>query len=1012
MYLEKVISTSQGLLQETSLSKLCSKLLSVVLDNTTIEKIQILIRSGENYCIRGLADRSGFMKTIDQQAALSERSFPVTIFEIAKKSANTFSLHFDENSIHTSGDEYIKTIKPFVVYFIPIISNNQKLGYLYLENDKEDHDISVEELSFIEKLMPYIAISFRNVTIYENLNKDIEQSSTDLDAEKEKAEKYFENLKILGEIGKDIGAHHTIEGIINAVYDNVNKLMDATVFDIGVYNEKENRIEFPNSIERGKKLSFNYIDLNDNSKIGVLSFKYEKEVLIHNFTKEYNKYFPELVKPPKPTSGALTKSVIYLPLTIKGKKVGLMTVQSFKEAQYTTYHLNILKNLSGYISIALDSAMVYGEEKGKTEELLTITKEHEGELEKAYENIKTVTEIGQNITANLDVSGVLKTVYQNISNFIDAPTFAVGLHDQKMQRLNFYGIDNKNINEINQGSDSLNSKNLLSTWCFENEKTILINDKEAELKNYLPDVEQFPKQINNNSYIYIPLFGKKDKLGVITAQSAYKGAFDEANLNFMKNLALYVGIAMENAVQYEKLKGEVVSTSQEVSKKEEKISSQRDELAKAYRNVKLLSEIGQNIIKHLSVEKIISAVYEEINTLMEAQSFGIGLCDYLKKEITYTGFIKNGEVVPEFKEPLLKDQSLSGWSAMHSKEVFISNPEELEKYISDASKLVIPVDGSVIHIPLISKKHVIGVLTLQSPHTKAYTAAHLGIVRNIAIYTTIALINASSFKQMEIQKEELEKNSEKVTSSIKYAKRIQSAMLPVRTLIKEILPESFVFFKPRDIVSGDFFWFKKIKNKTFVAAVDCTGHGVPGAFMSMIGNNLLNEIVVSSHIESPDKILNELHEKITYLLRQGETDNKDGMDLSLCVIDDEEQKLEFAGAKNPLIVIKHDDLHLIKGDKLPIGGIQLDKPRDYRKHTLDISEPGMYYLFSDGYIDQFGGEDNSKFMLKRFKDLLLKINNQPVEDQRKELRKELQAWMKNQSMQTDDILVMGFRLGG
>lgn len=260
----------------------------------------------------------------------------------------------------------------------------------------------------------------------------------------------------------------------------------------------------------------------------------------------------------------------------------------------------------------------------------------------------------------------------------------------------------------------------------------------------------------------------------------------------------------------------------------------------------------------------------------------------------------------------------------------------------------------------------------------------------------------------------IEEKNKHITGSINYAKRIQEAMLPQNDKINNELPESFVLFKPRDIVSGDFYWFAKRDDKIIIAAIDCTGHGVPGAFVSMVGNSYLNQIVKSNGITEPDKILNELHFNVRKALKQDEPGNKnnDGMDMALCVIDKVKNTVEFAGAKNPLIYIQNNELIQIKSDKHPIGGVQREDERLFTKHNIDISTPTTFYIFTDGFQDQVGGGNGRKYMTKKFRSLLFDLHSRPMTDQKDILDKELYSWMNDEAKfdQIDDILVIGFKV--
>lgn len=261
------------------------------------------------------------------------------------------------------------------------------------------------------------------------------------------------------------------------------------------------------------------------------------------------------------------------------------------------------------------------------------------------------------------------------------------------------------------------------------------------------------------------------------------------------------------------------------------------------------------------------------------------------------------------------------------------------------------------------------------------------------------------------QRDKIMEQNKNITDSIHYAKRIQTAILPPERLLKKNLRDYFILFKPRDIVSGDFYWFTKKNNLVMVAAADCTGHGVPGAFMSMLGISLLNEIVSKTDIIDADLILNELREQVKTSLRQTGRDGeaKDGMDMALCVFDFDNRKLQFAGAYNPLIYVRNEKIHRIKPDKMPIG-IYFREKGMFTKHVIDIRRDDIFYMFSDGYVDQFGGKEGTKFMIKNFKNLLLQIHKLPMKEQHDILNKTIEDWRSKKYEQVDDILVFGIKV--
>ncbi|PLX17178.1 MAG: hypothetical protein C0597_07310 [Marinilabiliales bacterium] len=265
------------------------------------------------------------------------------------------------------------------------------------------------------------------------------------------------------------------------------------------------------------------------------------------------------------------------------------------------------------------------------------------------------------------------------------------------------------------------------------------------------------------------------------------------------------------------------------------------------------------------------------------------------------------------------------------------------------------------------------------------------------------------------QKEEIEVKNKHITDSIRYAKRIQNAILPPDPYVKQLLPNSFILYKPKDIVSGDFYWMTKKNNVTIYAAVDCTGHGVTGAFMSIVGNNQLNYAVDVKKAREAGSILDYLNEGVIETLREKGHENlsvsgvKDGMDLALCIIDHKNMKLQFAGANNPLCLVRDGEIIQIKGDRMAIGGNFADDLPKFKNHEIDLQKGDVLYTFSDGYPDQFGGDDGRKFMLKKFRELLLEIHKNPIEEQEEILNEKLEAW-RGKEEQVDDILVIGVKI--
>jgi serine phosphatase RsbU (regulator of sigma subunit) len=263
--------------------------------------------------------------------------------------------------------------------------------------------------------------------------------------------------------------------------------------------------------------------------------------------------------------------------------------------------------------------------------------------------------------------------------------------------------------------------------------------------------------------------------------------------------------------------------------------------------------------------------------------------------------------------------------------------------------------------------------------------------------------------QIENQRAELESKNKSITDSLIYAQRIQEALLPSEDYFRGYFSESFIFYRPKDIVSGDFFWIGENDGRIFIAAADCTGHGVPGALLSMIGHELLDKIINVDNIVQPSKVLEIMSkglEKIFSREKNVGTIIHDGMDIAICVLDRGKRKVQFAGAFLPLYIIRDNRLIEMKGDKYPLG--MTPEGVSYTNNELDLMKDDMMYLFSDGYVDQFGGSENKKFMYRRFRYLLMTIYRFPVNDQKSILEENIKTWMGG-SAQIDDMLVMGFK---
>ena len=257
----------------------------------------------------------------------------------------------------------------------------------------------------------------------------------------------------------------------------------------------------------------------------------------------------------------------------------------------------------------------------------------------------------------------------------------------------------------------------------------------------------------------------------------------------------------------------------------------------------------------------------------------------------------------------------------------------------------------------------------------------------------------------------LDETHKEITDSINYAKNIQDALMTSVVYLNDVLPNSFIFLKPKDVVSGDYYWVHKTnEDEIFFTVADCTGHGVPGAFMSMIGNSLLNENIIENKIKTPASILNNMRENIINSLNQKnpEKANKDGMDMALCKYNKKTMTVEFAGANNPLVHVRNGEINHIKANYQPVA-ISAGAKKPFTNHEIKVEKDDMLFIYSDGFADQFGGPKGKKYMSRKFRDYLASISSLSAKEQSEKLEKEFYRWKGDQD-QIDDVCVMGVKI--
>lgn len=637
------------------------------------------------------------------------------------------------------------------------------------------------------------------------------------------------------------------------------------------------------------------------------------------------------------------------------------------------------------------------------------------QLETLSENLVLLGNIGKKITSLLSVESIVETVYSSVNNLMDATGFGIGLYDVEKHAV-VYPIYIEGKEKYKSVVYSLKDTERLTAKCFITREEIVINDYDRDIDKYI-QVKKAPIAGKRcESIIYLPLELKGKILGVITVQSFDKERYSPYEVNILRNLATYASIGLENAKLYNSLEETVRERTQELVVKKE-------EVEKAYENNRLLSEIGQQITSSLSFEEIYQKLYHCVSQQMDAGCFGIRMYKPEKSIVEYRFEIEQGVRDEGVHEVSMDDvDNYSVWCIHNRKAIFINdNLTEYKKYVNRIRVVTGDMPHSLIFYPVMIGEKILGCITIQSFNRNAYREYHLDILKTLASYTAIALENANLYENMEDlvklrtaevvkQKAIIEEKNKDITDSIKYAKKIQQAIMPREEEIQNVFPESFVFYKPKDIVSGDFYWFENMNADIAVFAVaDCTGHGVPGAFMSAICNDLMNQVIRDGQETNPGLALQMLDKKLNALLyKSSDHGAADGMDIALCTLDKKKNILYYSGAHRPMIIIRNQQVMEFKPTKHSIGGY-LSGEKEFETHTIQLQPEDLIYIFTDGYTDQFGGPGGKKFKYKQLQKLLLEIADMNMISQKSAIEESMSKW-RGEHEQIDDNLIFGLRL--
>lgn len=455
-----------------------------------------------------------------------------------------------------------------------------------------------------------------------------------------------------------------------------------------------------------------------------------------------------------------------------------------------------------------------------------------------------------------------------------------------------------------------------------------------------------------------------------------------------------------------------------------RLRKQKEEIQHAYTNIKNISNIGQKVTSTLDFRTMVQTANSNMASLIHSSFFGVGIFDEADQRIEFLDFVKKGEAQQDHYEYMEEEDKFGVWCVKNNKAVTINNLEMQHKgYLNKPIKIDKNTPQSLIYLPLTFENKVLGVITAQSLEKNAFNEIDVKMMETLASYVSVALSNANAYEVINIK-------NKNITDSIRYAQTIQEAIMPSENQMQTYFSEHFVIYRPKDIVSGDIYWLGHnpiVDNNTSLvsfALIDCTGHGVPGGFMSLVSSYLLNDIESNltnlqktrketpSSIFTPAVVLEYLDGRFREALKQHEKGNDDGMDIAFCTIEqmlDGQTKVTFAGAKRPLFYYRQSEakLETIRGEKRSIGG-QYKKEHPFLNHEVILNKGDMLYFTTDGFADQ-NDQERQRFTTAKLTDLIENSASMPTGEQKRIIEQALDSYMDN-TEQRDDITIIGIKI--
>ncbi|MCH2223658.1 MAG: tetratricopeptide repeat protein [Crocinitomicaceae bacterium] len=471
-----------------------------------------------------------------------------------------------------------------------------------------------------------------------------------------------------------------------------------------------------------------------------------------------------------------------------------------------------------------------------------------------------------------------------------------------------------------------------------------------------------------------------------------------------------------------KLKMEKVANENKIYKiKNKELKRRSDDLNKLNSKLETVADLGQELASKLDFEELLELISSHINKVMKVDILYVGLLDRDKNIISFPFYMRSNERINREEISMENEGKFSVWCIKNERDLVINDMDkEATSYII-TSDLTSKLPASVMIVLLRVENKTIGVLGIHSFDRKAFSNDKVSVVKSLGAYVSIALMNAQVYKKINNLYSLLEIKNKEILDSINYSQRLQQAIFPKKKLLNEKFKGCFIFYRPRDIISGDFYWMQQVEDRLAFALADSTGHGVPGALVSLVCSNALDRSVNELGLTDPSLVIDKAREYVVQTFNKSSNEVRDGMDLSFCVF--EGNKVYYSGANSSLWIVRKNE-HIVdicndveiamsgtersilelKGDKQPVGVYENMFP--FSQKELELIEGDIIYMFSDGYADQFGGKQGKKLKRIAFKKIILELANKPFEEQQIGFEKHFLDW-KGEYDQVDDVSIIG-----